>query len=316
MKRKKGKLIKVILIILGILLGVVIIFLLAFPPVIMKDMVDKHVDFDETDQASDYGLSSEELTLTTSDDFDIKAYEVYVEKPKGVIICISGIHAPSVTAFYGHSKLFSDNGYASILMDMRSHGGSEGDTICLGYKEYMDTQAVVDYIKSSDKYNEVPIIVFGISMGGSTAINSIGEIEEIDALISSSAFSSWDDTFYDNMVKMGVPRAYASVQKPFVKIYTSIKYGLDTVNITPEKEIMKLGDRPALIMHSIGDTQVPFDSYNRIMENAPEHVQTWTREGDYHFIVNQEDAFEHPEQDVEYANKIIGFLDDNFGQEK
>lgn len=316
MKSKSGKLKKVLIVFLCLVIVTMLGVLVALPPIIMKDMVNFHVDFEKMYEASEFGLTSEELTLTTSDGMNIKAYEVSVDNPKGVIICISGIHNPSVTAFYGHAKLFSDNGYASILMEMRAHGESDGDTICVGYKEYLDTKAVVDYITSNDKYNNTPIIVFGVSMGGTVAINSIGEIDEIDGLISSSAFSSWDDAFYDNMVAMGVPKAYAVVQKPFVKLYTNFKYGFSSAKITPENEIKKLEDRPALIMHSTSDSQVFYENFKRIMENAPEHVQTWVREGDLHFIVNPEDAFLNPELDSEYVDTIMNFLDSNFGDIK
>ncbi|MGV8149961.1 MAG: hypothetical protein ACLKAN_13255 [Alkaliphilus sp.] len=39
--------------------------------------------------------------------------------------------------------------------------------------------------------------------------------------------------------------------------------------------IKKIGERPALIIHSTGDSVVPFSSFERIMENAPEHVESW-----------------------------------------
>jgi alpha-beta hydrolase superfamily lysophospholipase len=310
-KRKGRRIKKILIITVSILLFLFFITLLVLPPVIMNDMVNLHVDFKETFHASDYNLTAKDLELTTSDGVKISAHEVYTENPKAVIIIISGIHNPSVTAFYGHAKFFKEHGYASILYDMRAHGDSEGDTVCLGYKEHLDTKAVVEYIKADDRYQEVPIVVFGVSMGGATAINSIGEISEIDGLISSSAYASWEDAFYDNMVYMGAPKGYAFVQKPFVKLYTNLKYGFDTAKITPEKEIKKLGDRPALIMHSKGDTQVPYRSYEQIMKNAPEHVETWVREGDLHFIV-QEEAFDDPDKDPEYAETILSFLDTHF----
>jgi len=281
---------------------------------IMKDMVDLHIDFKDTYQASNFDLTAKELILTTSDDYDIAAYEVDTKNPKAVVIFISGIHNPPVTSFFGHAKLLKEKGYASILYDMRAHGDSEGDTICLGYKEVLDTKAVVDYITSNEQYTDIPIVVFGVSMGAATAINSIGEIAEIDGLISLSAYSSWDDAFYDNMLTMGAPKGYAWIQRPFVKLYTNFKYGFDTANITPEKEITKLGDRPALLMHSLSDSQVPYANFTRIMKNAPEQVETWVREGDMHFIV-KEDAFLEPEMDPEYALKIMNFLEEHFGDQ-
>jgi len=298
----------------AVLFLAVLIALIIIPPMIMKDMVDLHIDFKDTYQASNFDLTAKELILTTSDDYDIAAYEVDTKNPKAVVIFISGIHNPPVTSFFGHAKLLKEKGYASILYDMRAHGDSEGDTICLGYKEVLDTKAVVDYITSNEQYTDIPIVVFGVSMGAATAINSIGEIAEIDGLISLSAYSSWDDAFYDNMLTMGAPKGYAWIQRPFVKLYTNFKYGFDTANITPEKEITKLGDRPALLMHSLSDSQVPYANFTRIMKNAPEQVETWVREGDMHFIV-KEDAFLEPEMDPEYALKIMNFLEEHFGDQ-
>ena len=82
---------------------------------------------------------------------------------------------------------------------MRAHGESDGGMIWLGYKEFLDTRAIVQHRKAKPAYNNVPIVVFGLSMGGATAINSIGEIPEIDGLISLSAYSSVEDYLYEDM---------------------------------------------------------------------------------------------------------------------
>lgn len=283
------------------------------PNMIYGDSLNKHVNFKETYNPSDYGLKSEKLVLKTEDNLNLAAYEVKSEKPKAVVIFISGIHNPSVTAFYGHAKMLKQNGFASILMEMRAHGESEGNLICLGYKEVLDVKAVVNYIKKNNDYKNVPIVVYGVSMGGATAINSIGEIKEIDGLISMSAFSSCEDVTYDNMVNMKMPRLIAYIEKPFIKVYTTIKYGINTYNIIPKKEIKKLGNRPALIMHSSQDSQVPYESFKRITKNAPNHVETLTREGDFHFMVKpNNDTFLKPEQDIEYKDTILNFLNKNF----
>jgi uncharacterized protein len=282
----------------------------AIPYFIAGDMVNRHVAFNETWTGLEYGLNPEKLTLTTSDGLRVVAYEVTTEQPKAVVIFLSGIHNPSVTAFFGHAKVLLDDGYASILLEMRAHGESEGSVIALGYQEYLDTQAVVDYIKGSSRYADVPIVVYGLSMGAVTAINSIGQIAEIDGIISMSAYSSFDDVFVDNM---GVPEPFASVQRLFVRLYTSSKYGFESRNITPRNEIQKLGSRPALLIHSTGDSQIPYVNFERIMAYAPDHVETWVREGDLHFIV-QPDSFLHPEEDTEYTERILRFLNRHFGE--
>jgi uncharacterized protein len=308
-RTKRRRLIRLLV---GIPLLLVLVALVVFaliPPLIMGDMVNQHVAFAETWSAEEFGLSAARLALTTEDGLNVVAYEVYVEDPHAVVIYLSGIHNPSVTAFFGHARMLHDRGYAAILLEMRAHGESEGDVIALGFEEYLDVQAVVDYIKNDGRYEDTPIVVHGLSMGGAVAINAVGQIPEIDGLISMSAYSSWADVFVDNM---GLPEPFASVQRHFVRLYTTLKYGGASRNITPRNEIQKLGDRPAFIIHSRGDSQVPYDNVVRIVAKAPYGIETWVREGDLHFIVKP-GQFLTPEEDTEYADKIMGFLDRHFG---
>ncbi len=280
----------------------------AIPPLVMDDMVNMHVTFAETWTGAEEGLDPERLVLTTQDGLDVVAYAVHAENPKAVVIFLSGIHNPSVTAFFGHAQMLLDEGYASILLEMRAHGESEGDVIALGFKEHLDTRSVVDYIRAHPRYAQTPIVVYGLSMGGAVAINSIGQIPEIDGLISMSAYSAWDDVFLDNMGASGL---LAAVQRPFIRLYTGLKYGWANRNLNPKDQIQKLGDRPALLIHARGDAQVPYANFERLVAHAPTHVETWVREGDSHFIV-EESLFLTPYEDTEYAERILGFLDRHF----
>lgn len=308
-KRRPRRWQKIARVLLAILCVLVLGVLIAVPPVVMGPMVDKHVDFTKVYAAEDYGLSAEKLTLKTDDGLNISAFRVHRDNPRAVVIFISGIHGPSVTAFFGHAKMLADRGYASVLFDTRAHGESDGNRIGLGYEEWQDTKAVVDYIQSIDEYADVPTVVFGVSMGGAIAINSIAQIPQIDGLISMSAYSSWPDVFCDNMVTMGAPAAFAWVEKPFVSAYVMLKYGIGARNMTPINQISNLGDRPALFIHSDEDSQVPFASFERLMRKAPEHVESWVRDGDLHMICKD---YDNPLNDAEYAERILSFLAKHF----
>jgi pimeloyl-ACP methyl ester carboxylesterase len=286
-----------------IILGVSI--LTALPSLMMRELTELHVDFDVVYDAEQFGLEATELTLKTADGYSINAFDVRGEAPKAVVVFISGIHNPSVTAFFGHARMFAEHGYASVLYDMRAHGKSEGDLIGLGYLEVSDTQAVVDYVKGKEEYRDLPIIVYGLSMGGAVAINSTGRIPEIDGLVSLSAYSSWEDVFADNMMAMGAPKALAGILKPFMKLYALRKFGRQSWSTVPKKQIARLGQRPALLMHSLNDTQVPHANLKRIVASAPSHVETWERPGDHHLITTD---FLSPEHDLEYAEVVLGFL--------
>ncbi len=299
-------------IVIGLAVGLTIVtlgILIAMPPLIMYNMVNRHVDFVEMYEAKDFGIDAAPLTLTTEDDLKLAAWEVACENPRGVVVFTSGIHNPSVTAFFGHAAMLREEGFVSVLVEMRAHGESEGDRIALGMEEVRDVQAAVDYIET--KYGATPIVSYGLSMGGATAINATGEIPAIDAVISMSAFSSWTDVFCDTMkTTMGIPCVYVAMQRPFVTFYCGFVYGFSKLSINPLAEIKKLDGRPALLMHSTGDTQVPFKSFERLSAAAPQ-AETYVVEGDRHSILD-DGEFTYPRRDPDFSGAVIGFLDAHF----
>lgn len=311
-KRMTSK--KIGLVLLIILLASIFLYMIALaiiPPLIMHDQIHRHCDV-EVESPEDYGVTASPLTLKTEDGLSLAAWEVAADTPKGVVIIISGIHNPTATAFFGYARMLRDNGYSSVLVELRSHGGSEGDKIFLGMMEYLDVKAGVQYIKAKQAYKDLPVIVWGTSMGGATAINAIGEIPELDGVISCSAYSDWVNVFYDNMSLSGAPAWMAAMDKPFVWCYLGFEYGFDKIKINPMEEITKLNGRPALLMHSTKDSQVPYASFERLITKVPASVETFIREGDEHFIC-YEKHFKNPEQDKEFSSAVLGFLKKHFG---
>ncbi len=305
--RKKGRKMKLFLIILLALILLFYTVLVSYIFIKFRPMVNKHVDFEEVWEAGEFGLTSNHFFVKTEDGFNISTYEVNVEEPRAVIVCISGIHNPSVTAYFGHARLFKKYNYSSILFDMRAHGVSDGNIISMGFKEYLDTKAIVEYIKKQPCYVNKPIVVMGLSMGAATAINSIDRIPEIDGVISLSSYSSFVEVFRDSLLKK-LPKALSALAIPFIHIATFIKYGVSS-RINPKNEIKKLGKRPCLLIHSMGDSEVPFLSFHRIKRNAPSHIKTFVVEGDKHLII---DDFTKPEEDEKYADCIVDFIEENF----
>jgi len=103
----------------------------------------------------------------------------------------------------------------------------------------------------------------------------------------------------------------AKMVKPFVPLVALVKYKVDIWSIKPVREIQKLGNRPALLMHSKEDSEVPYSNFERIIHHAPSHVKTFVREGDIHSIT---ESFTEPDKDTEYSDKILDFLISNFSK--
>jgi len=114
------------------------------------------------------------------------------------------------------------------------------------------------------------------------------------------------------MVK-GSPKILAPIERPFTTSDAMLKFGINNCSVSPKREIEKSGNRPALLTHSKGDSQVSYNNFKRILSNAPSQVESFTREGDLHFVV-MDNKFEEPQKDVEYSKKPMQFLDKNYGR--
>ncbi len=319
---KKG-FIKKIIKVFAITMIIMFFLLIVAPFIAIPFFVNRHVDYwgysnanypmKDIYQASDYGLIEDQMNLETEDGFNVWISEIYTERPKAVIIYLTGIIQPSVTYFYGHAKYMKENGYASILLEVRGHGNSDGNQICLGYEETNDVKTVVEYIKSEEKYNGVPIVLQGVSMGGTIAVNAFGQDEDIDVLIAMSVYSSFEEVSMDIADKYGVPKFIQVFEKPLIQTALKMVFGSNAVNhIKPIEQIHNTKGRPVMLIACSDDAEVPSVSTQRLKKANPE-VQMWIRDSWEHFIVQNCD-FVNVEQDKEYCSRILNFIEKQCGR--
>ena len=317
---KKRNYKKIVLWVLAGFLILVMILLTVTPFLVVHFATAGHVDYglDETHPMQKiytpeyFDLHAEALTLVTEDGLHIWASEIYTENPKAVVIYLTGIRQPSVTYYYGHSKWMQEIGYASFLLEVRGHGQSEGDKVCLGYEEVKDVRALVEFIRGLERYDDVPIVIQGVSMGGAIAINAFGEIPEIQGLIAASAYSSFEDVVCDVMAGLGIPQFLINIERPLVRWALELSFGKEASELTPIRQVEKIGTRPALLIASGDDPEVPKENMYRLLERAPDHCESWLREseGVGHFILLDHE-FENVALDTEYAARIRRFLEEN-----
>lgn len=260
--------------------------------------------------AADFDLHAEERMLLTADGYSIWTAEVYAEQPKAVVIYLTGIRQPSVTYYYGHSKWLLRQGYASMLLEVRGHGRSDGDRVCLGYEEVEDVRAAVAYLRAQERYSGVPIVLHGVSMGGAIAINAFGELREVDGLIAMSAYSSFTDVLQDTLRGYGVPDWLGKALRPGSKLALRLEFGAENMQMEPVSQVKKIGSRSALFVAAAGDAEVPPENMRRLLDAAPAHCEGWLRETPRagHFIVLDHE-FERIDTDAEYCGRILAFLE-------
>ena len=124
--------------------------------------------------------------------------------------------------------------------------------------------------------------------------------------------SSWNDVCIDVLEYGGIHRYFGNLLRPALSLHGLLNFGTDYFEISPKETIKEIGDKPILFIHSQYDSSVPVGNYYRIIENySGNNAETWIRDSECHFIINNNDIL-NVELDEEYCNKLISFLDKNF----
>jgi fermentation-respiration switch protein FrsA (DUF1100 family) len=298
-----------IIIVVSVITSLLLAALIAAPFLMMPWFLGKRYE-QEQHLSADYGIESERITLKTDDGLNVAAWRTRAAQSSGTVIILSGIERPSVTAFFGYAKMLADNGWDALLIEMRARSESEGEEIGFGLTEWLDVKAGVDFLTQDEAVNDLPIVAMGTSMGGGVVITAAGELPEIDAVISLSAFSSITDLIVDYIASSGVPRFLALLDVPFINEYLGFHFGFDKLKYSPLNGIAKLGERPILMMHSTEDSQVPYSEFESLLAQAEKNdvnVTTFIREGNIHFIC-YDTFFNNPAEDTEFSEAVLTFL--------
>ena len=270
---------------------------------IFNEMTDKRVEKNSS-LIETYADEIDSIETESSDGLKISSWRFKKEDPEGIVIVLHGMDGQDASSLLDFGKFFSDNNYETFCLDMRAHGKSEGNKIGFGYTEVKDVKALLDWINSQPKYENEEIILYGISMGGATAINTAAERSEIDKVISVSAFQSTEKTFLDYMRRDGVPEFVVQSFKPSIRLLISSKYDRRPIKNAPISKIRQVNN-PILLIHGDQDQQILIEQAYNLKEAADQNAELWVVEDKKHMVVTD---ILSPDN-AWYRERILEFID-------
>ena len=294
-----------------------ILFILMIPAIVTMLFVFRHIKYLKVEDdlhpfqavySSDkVKIGSQIHSIDTEDGETLWCSEVPVLNPKCVIIYLGAMKEPSVTYFYGHAAMMKELDYASFLLEVRAHGESTGRKLGLGFTEVEDVRALVKYIKSQNQYKDLPIVVHGVSLGGTIAINCVAQIPEVDGCIAMSPFASPDDQLDLILKQHYIPEFLRAAQRPFTHQAFRWLYGKETADeVTPVQSIQKAGKKPILIISAQYDEEISIEN-TYILQKLSSNAEFWIRPTGDHYVIQGND-FLNVAKDKEYCNYIEGFI--------
>ncbi len=180
-------------------------------------------------------------------------------------------------------------GYQVFMIDFRGYGKSTGTPTHLNIAS--DAQIIFNEIMEKDEFENLPIIVYGASMGTQIATKIAKDNQsKISGLILDGTIRSFTD--------MALLSA-SEEQKPIIAQYVTSPYSA----INDIKEIENL---PKLFIHSKEDKVVPFTQGEAVFNKAQDPKELWKYEGGHlEAIINFPDTL------IQKINNIIDLTGDN-----
>lgn len=306
--RKKRIILYILILLFILMIPAIIVLLYISRHIYYKNVNDPRYPYQDIYKPEKFKLTSIERTLTTNDGEQLWCAEVQTKDPKGVIIYLGAMKEPSVTYFYGHAALMKDNGFASFLLEVRAHGQSSGRKLGLGYLEVEDVRTLVEFIKSREEYQKLPIILHGVSLGGTIAINATAQLPEVSGCIAMSPFASVDDQLDLILKSYHIPGFLRKAQRPFTHQALRWYYGKENADEhNPINVVQTMTDKPVLVIAAKGDESISVENSYRMQEGAV-NTEFWFRDSSDHYVIKDND-FVKVAEDKEYCNYIKGFIE-------
>lgn len=151
---------------------------------------------------------------------------------------------------------FAKRGFNVLMIDQRAYGASDGQYTTFGFKEHLDLIQWIDLIIAQD--NEARIGLYGVSMGASTVMMSLGTKlkPNVCFAIEDSGFSELKPQLKLSLqkeIKQGTGLVLNYLENLMKK---ELGFGFDDVRPI---EALKNNEIPICFIHSKDDSIVPYE---------------------------------------------------------
>ena len=230
---------------------------------------------DFRDDPARWGMgAAEEIDLTARDGIRIHSWLFRSPSAKASVIVLHGHGGNKHTCLPLARMLYP--AFNILLLDHRGHGDSAGLRTTIGYEERLDVHGAVDVLEARGLG---PVGIFGMSMGGATAILAAAEDPRIAVVVADSPYARLRWAVRQSAVLRGYPRPLTRTIAFLVCLSTALHLRYRMQAFDPVEVIGRIAPRPILLIHGVEDEIIPVASAHALYERAGEPKELWLLDG-------------------------------------
>ena len=206
--------------------------------------------FITTTTPDQFGAKFETVQFKTADGILLKGWFVPSKKPQAKTILV--LHGyPADKGDILPTRIFLHKNYNLLFMDFRYLGESGGYFSTIGTHEVRDVRAALDYLHHRNIHE---VAVWGLSMGGATALMSAKHAPEIKAMIAESSYARLDWMANKRYPIPGLNWVVGQLMRLWGYVFLQ----LDVKTIQPMHDAAKI-EIPLLLLYSKDDELITYD---------------------------------------------------------
>ena len=208
-------------------------------------------------------LPYESVRITSHDGLHLTGKYYHVQDGAPLQIQMHGYHGSGARDFCGGTKLARNSGHNVLVIDERSHGDSNGNTITMGIKERYDCLSWISY--ANERFGtDTKILLVGLSMGAATVLmaSELNLPENVVGIMADCPYSSPKEIVKKVAKEMHFP---PNLAYPFIRLGALI-FGRFNIEESDAVSAVKNAKIPILLIHGEADSFVPCEMSHRIYE--------------------------------------------------
>ena len=238
----------------------------------------------------------EEVSIRSEDGLTLRGRYYHFQDGAPVMILCHGYRSAALRDCCGGHALARRLGFNALVIHQRAHGDSGGRTISFGIRERRDVVQWTRYV--SERFGaDIPVILFGLSMGAATVLMGCGGYpENVRCIIADSPYSSPSDIIR----KVCKDQGYPAVLMGFVSLGARI-FGGFRLNEWTALDAVARASIPILLIHGEDDRLVPCNMSRLLAAACPGQCRILTVPGAGHGLGYMTDP-------AAYEQAVLDFL--------
>ena len=236
-------------------------------------------------------ITKEEISFY-SDDVLLKGNYYTCNNPKGIVIIAHGIHSGG-DDYLSFIRYFIKNDFNVFSFNYKGTYDSKGDSTVGFCEALVDLDHAIDYILSEEKFNNLPLFLFGHSWGGYAVCAVLSLQDKINACASVAGMNNGFTIISEKADQYA--GKIAAPSKPFFDIYQRFLFK-DYVKYDAIKGINN-SNIPIVLAHGVDDKLILFNKQSIISCNNK------FKNGNIKYYIGK--GFQGDHTDILYSNKAI-----------